>query len=150
MTNSSIFHVWAVVLLSTNMQNFIVSRFRRRSDAEEFLRLLRQTKPDKNYTIMYIPLEKIMRSIPAEWEMFSPEGNLEVTRMMNEVNASLSECPLPRVRSILQAKVKSVAERHPEIYDTEVRSAIVCRLTKWACEVHDLSAFALSAEYWDL
>lgn len=150
MTNSNVFHAWAVVLLSTNMQNLIVNRFRRRSDAEGCLRLLQQTGPDKSYTIMYIPLEKIMKGIPTEWEMFSPEGNQEVTQMMNEVNASLSEHPLPKVRSLLKTKLKLVAERHPEVYDTAVRSEIKYQLTRWACEVHELSAFTLSTEYWKL
>jgi len=144
MVNSNIFHVWAVVLLSTTMQNPVVNRFRRRSDAEGFLRLLRQTNSDKNYTIMYIPVEKIVESIPTEWEMYSPKGKLEVTQIMREANSSLSQYPLPKVRSMVQAKLKLVAERHPEIYDTAVRSAIAYRLTKWAREVHELSEFSLS------
>jgi hypothetical protein len=70
--------------------------------------------------------------------------------MMNEVSKSLREKPLPVVRSMLQSKLNSVAKMHPEIYDTAVRCTIRYRLTKWACEVHELSSFALSADYWDL
>ena len=64
------------------MQNIVVNRFRRRSDAEECLCLLRRTRLNKRYTIMYIPFENIMKSIPTEWHMFSLEGDTEVARMM--------------------------------------------------------------------
>ncbi len=51
------FHVWAIILLSADMKNQVVNRFRRRSEAEDCLRLLRRSKPDKGYEIMYAPPE---------------------------------------------------------------------------------------------
>ena len=56
--NFSKFHVWAIVLLSTDMQNKVVNKFRRRLEAEECLRLLRRSNPNKTYEIMYAPPEK--------------------------------------------------------------------------------------------
>lgn len=148
--NYSAFHVWSIVLLSTNMQNMIVNRFRRRSDAEECLRLLQRAKPGKSYTLMYISLENTMQSIPTEWHMFTEQGNAKVARMMGEVRAALSEYPLPKVRSMLRSKIDLVAKSHPEVYDTAVRDSIVYRLTNWAREDNELSMFELSSSYWDL
>lgn len=150
MTDYSVFHVWAIILLSTNMQNIVVNRFRCRSDAEECLRLLQRTTPNKRYTIMYIPFENTMKSIPTEWHMFTSEGDTEVARMMHEVRTALSEHPLPKVRSMLRSRIKLVSKSHPEVYDTAVRESIVYRLTRWACEANELSEFQLSSSYWDL
>lgn len=150
MTDCSVFYVWAIVLLSANIQNTVVSRFRRRSDAEECLFLLRRAKPSKSYTIMYIPLENTMKSIPAEWHMFTDEGNAAVARMMSEVRTALDEHPLPKVRSMLRSKIDLVGESHSEIYDTAVRESIVYRATKWACEANKLSTFELTGSYWGL
>ena len=150
MTKNYVFHVWAIVLLSGNMQNIVVNRFRRRSDAEECLRLLRRTKPNKRYTIMYIPSENTMKSIPTEWHMYTSEGDAEVARMMHEVRTALSEHPLPKVRSMLRSKIELVSKSHAEVYDTAVRESIVSRLTGWAREANELSEFQLSSSYWDL
>jgi predicted house-cleaning noncanonical NTP pyrophosphatase (MazG superfamily) len=37
------------------MKPYVINRFRRRSDAEEYLRLLRRTSPDNDYTLLYYP-----------------------------------------------------------------------------------------------
>jgi predicted house-cleaning noncanonical NTP pyrophosphatase (MazG superfamily) len=49
------FHVWAIIRLLPDMQRIVVNRFRRRSDAEECLRVLRRTTPSRNYTLLYYP-----------------------------------------------------------------------------------------------
>ena len=151
----SVFHVWAIVRLSSNMQNLVVNRFRRRSDAEECLRLLRHSMPGRNYTIVYAPLEidlgVIMEVTPQDWAMYSTGGNKAVTEMMQEVRKALSHQPLPQVRSLLKGKVESVAKAYPEIQDTEVRNIIETRLTNWACQVHELPRLsALPTDYWNL
>lgn len=53
--NISPFHVWAIVRWLPNMQRVIVNRFRRRSEAEEYLRVLRWSSPTRDYTILYDP-----------------------------------------------------------------------------------------------
>lgn len=61
------FHVWAIVLLSVNMQNKIVNQFRHRSEAEECMRLLRRSNPDKDYEIMYnLPQKKSIVSVESQ------------------------------------------------------------------------------------
>ena len=52
------FRVWTIVLLSVDMQNMIVNKFRYRSEAEECLRLLRRSNPNEKYEIMYTPPKK--------------------------------------------------------------------------------------------
>jgi predicted house-cleaning noncanonical NTP pyrophosphatase (MazG superfamily) len=49
------FHVWAIIRLLPDMQRVVVNRFRRRSDAEECLRVLRRTSPNRNYDLLYYP-----------------------------------------------------------------------------------------------
>ena len=144
------FQVWAVVLLSADMQNVVVNRFQRRSEAENCLCLLSRVNPSNRYTVMYIPLENMMQSIPTEWQMYEDAGDQEVAKMMSDIYAALSVRPLPQVRSLLKTKLRSVEEKYPEVYDTAVREAIVHRLTRWAREVHDLNEFSLSTSYWDL
>ena len=55
MMSLSPFHIWAIVYLLPNMQRVVVKRFRRRSDAEECLRVLRGMSPDRDYTLLYYP-----------------------------------------------------------------------------------------------
>lgn len=54
--NISPFHVWAIIRFLPDMQRVVVNRFRRRSEAEECLRVLRRTAPDRDYTLLYYPL----------------------------------------------------------------------------------------------
>jgi hypothetical protein len=63
MMRFSAFHVWAVVLLSSNLQNLVVNRFRRRTDADECFQLLRRSNPDKHYTVLYAPPEKDLQEL---------------------------------------------------------------------------------------
>ncbi len=53
--NISPFHVWAIVRFLPDMQRVVVNRFRRRSDAEECLRVLRRAAADRDYTLLYYP-----------------------------------------------------------------------------------------------
>lgn len=53
--NISPFHVWAIVRWLPDMQRIVVNRFRRRSDAEECLRVLRRSSPRRDYTLLYYP-----------------------------------------------------------------------------------------------
>ena len=53
--NISPFHVWAIVRFLPDMQRVVVNRFRRRSDAEECLRVLRRATADRDYTLLYYP-----------------------------------------------------------------------------------------------
>lgn len=53
--NANPLHVWAVVRLLPNMQRTVVNRFRRRGDAENYLRLIRQHIHDTNFMIVFDP-----------------------------------------------------------------------------------------------
>jgi hypothetical protein len=44
---------WCIIRLLPNMQRTVVSRFRRRNDAEAHLRLLQQMTPAASYTIVF-------------------------------------------------------------------------------------------------
>ncbi|MDZ7957072.1 MAG: hypothetical protein RMY34_04055 [Aulosira sp. DedQUE10] len=44
---------WCIVRLLPNMQNQIVARFRRRSDAEAHLQVLRRLIPGVSFTIIF-------------------------------------------------------------------------------------------------
>ncbi|MEH1810457.1 hypothetical protein [Nostoc sp.] len=44
---------WCIVRLKPNMQNQIVARFRRRSDAEAHLQVLRRLIPGVSFTIIF-------------------------------------------------------------------------------------------------
>ncbi|MBD2495466.1 hypothetical protein [Nostoc sp. FACHB-280] len=50
---------WCIVRLLPNMQNQIVTRFRRRSDAEAHLQVLRRLIPGVSFTLIFnVPLEE--------------------------------------------------------------------------------------------
>lgn len=53
--NISPFHVWAIVRLLPDMQQVVVNRFRRRSEAEECLRVLRRAAASYDYRLLYYP-----------------------------------------------------------------------------------------------
>ncbi|OYD96884.1 hypothetical protein CDG76_09025 [Nostoc sp. 'Peltigera membranacea cyanobiont' 210A] len=44
---------WCIVRLKPNMQNQIVARFRRRSDAEAHLQVLRRLIPGVSFTLIF-------------------------------------------------------------------------------------------------
>ncbi len=46
---------WCIVKLLPNMQRQVVTRYRRRNDAEEHLRILRRLLPEANYAIIFDP-----------------------------------------------------------------------------------------------
>ncbi|HIK06574.1 MAG TPA: hypothetical protein IGS40_17950 [Trichormus sp. M33_DOE_039] len=49
---------WCIVRLLPNMQNRIVARFRRRSDAEAHLQVLRRLIPSVSFRLIFdVPLE---------------------------------------------------------------------------------------------
>jgi hypothetical protein len=149
------FDVWAIVRQLPDMQNAVVSRFRRRSDAEECLRLYRRHMPHRNHLLIYAPADQdlgvLMDAIPQDWAMYNQEGNAEVAKMMQDLKKALKHQPLPQVRELLKRKFEAVSNTYPEIYDTDVRQTITARLTTWACQVHELpTSSALSSDYWDL
>jgi hypothetical protein len=47
---------WCIVRLQPNMQNQVVARFRRRSDAEAHLQVMRRLISSVSYTIIFNPL----------------------------------------------------------------------------------------------
>ena len=49
-------HPWCIVRLLPNLQRTIVSRFRRRNDAEAHLRLLKPYTPKISYQILFDPV----------------------------------------------------------------------------------------------
>ncbi|HEY9692751.1 MAG TPA: hypothetical protein V6D15_11125 [Oculatellaceae cyanobacterium] len=87
-----------------------------------------------------------------DWAMYEAEGNLAVAQMMQEIKQALSNNPLPKVRQLLHQKIREVGSQYGEIYDSDVRNTILFRLTRWACEVHELdSKFGrLDCNYWGL
>lgn len=44
---------WCIVRLQPNMQNQVVTRFRRRTDAEAHLQVLRRLIPNVNFTLIF-------------------------------------------------------------------------------------------------
>lgn len=53
MTDKTQLRPWCIIRPLPNMQQNIVARFRRRSDAESHLQVLRQLLPNTNHTIMF-------------------------------------------------------------------------------------------------
>jgi predicted house-cleaning noncanonical NTP pyrophosphatase (MazG superfamily) len=51
--NISPFHVWAIIRLLPDMRRVVVNWLRRRSDVEEYLRVLQRTAPAHDYTLLY-------------------------------------------------------------------------------------------------
>jgi hypothetical protein len=48
-------HPWRIIKLLPNLQCCVVARFRRRSDAEAHLQVLRRLIPSVTYTIIFDP-----------------------------------------------------------------------------------------------
>lgn len=53
MTYKTQLHPWCIIRLQANLQQTIVARFRRRSDAESHLQILRQLLPNTPHTIIF-------------------------------------------------------------------------------------------------
>lgn len=47
---------WCVIRQLSQSQRFVVSRFRRRNDAEEHLRVLQQKTPDAEFSVIFDPM----------------------------------------------------------------------------------------------
>ncbi len=46
-------HPWCIIRLLPNMQRRVIARFRRRNDAEAYLRVLHQNAPTLRYAIVF-------------------------------------------------------------------------------------------------
>jgi len=44
---------WCIILCLPNTRTIVIERFRRRSDAEAYLRILRQIHPQADYSIRF-------------------------------------------------------------------------------------------------
>jgi hypothetical protein len=49
-------HPWCIVQRLANMQNRMVARFRRRNDADDHLRILRQLAPSTQHILVFDPV----------------------------------------------------------------------------------------------
>ena len=50
-------HPWCIVCQIPPMRSLIISRFRKRSEAEEHLKILRQLTPSARYLILFDPVQ---------------------------------------------------------------------------------------------
>lgn len=50
-----------------------------------------------------------MSVISNDWRMYGEDGNVAVSRAMQEIYRALSKQPLPAVRSLLKQKLQEVA-----------------------------------------
>ncbi len=53
MSYSEILFPWCIILCLPNARTIVIERFRRRSDAEAYLRILSQINPQANHSIMF-------------------------------------------------------------------------------------------------
>ena len=91
-----------------------------------------------------------INDIPQDWQMYEDEANRAVAKEMLEVRKAMDIMPLPKVRQMLKQRVEGISKRYGEVYDTEVRSTIRCRVTQWACQVHELREYTgLDSDYWE-
>ncbi len=44
---------WVVHKLMPNLKQLVVSRFRKRNDAEAYLKMLKQSQPDNNFAVVF-------------------------------------------------------------------------------------------------
>ncbi|MBL1176749.1 hypothetical protein [Pantanalinema sp. GBBB05] len=51
-------HPWCIIQLLPNARTIVVQRFRRRSDAEAHMQVLRRMKPHASYQIMFDAQQK--------------------------------------------------------------------------------------------
>ncbi|HEY9908759.1 MAG TPA: hypothetical protein V6D18_14270 [Thermosynechococcaceae cyanobacterium] len=54
----STLYPWCIIRLLPQMQRVVIARFRRRSEAEEFLSLVQRSNPTCSYQILFDPPEK--------------------------------------------------------------------------------------------
>lgn len=52
-------HLWCIICQLPNMQRLVVNRFRRRSHAEESLKILQRVSPEHAYQIIFDPPERL-------------------------------------------------------------------------------------------
>lgn len=76
--DASPLQVWAVVRLLPNMQCVVLNRFRRRSDAENYLHVLRRQIYDANLTIVFDPLSN-KDNLDAHSKNFKRSGVLSLS-----------------------------------------------------------------------
>ncbi len=52
-------HPWAIVRLRPDLRRVTISRFRKSSDAESYLLILRRLEPGAEFTIVFDPDDKL-------------------------------------------------------------------------------------------
>lgn len=72
MSYRDLLHPWCIVRLLPKLQSVTVARFRRRSEAENQLQLLRRMVPTASYIILFdVPVELKEEEILSETESLS-------------------------------------------------------------------------------
>ncbi|GAB1540958.1 hypothetical protein NUACC21_36270 [Scytonema sp. NUACC21] len=55
---------WCLVRLQPNLQHQVLTRFRRRNDAEAHLQIMRRLIPGANFTIIFSPVLELQHQMP--------------------------------------------------------------------------------------
>lgn len=66
MTYPSSLHVWAIIRRLPNMQRVVVQRFRQRSQAENYLYVLRRYTPDADLIIVFDPPTEVCEIVKSK------------------------------------------------------------------------------------
>ncbi|MBE9067654.1 hypothetical protein IQ260_13415 [Leptolyngbya cf. ectocarpi LEGE 11479] len=69
-------HVWAIIRLLPKMRRVVVNRFRKRSEAENCLQLLRRSAPQNNYTVVYLPPGELVKELADILEVIDAIANV--------------------------------------------------------------------------
>jgi len=65
-----------------------------------------------------------------EYGMFTKAGNAAVARIIDDVRSLSIETSNKELYAYLNKRMKVVSARHPEIYDSDVRDAIISILER--------------------
>jgi len=65
-----------------------------------------------------------------EYGMFTKAGNAAVARIIDDVRSLSIETSNKELYAYLNKRMKAVSAKHPEIYDSDVRDAIISILER--------------------
>ncbi|MEB3211601.1 MAG: nucleoside triphosphate pyrophosphohydrolase [Leptolyngbyaceae bacterium] len=136
-------HVWAIVRRLPQMQRVIVSRFRKREDAESYLRIVRRHTLDGDFVIVFDPAVEDNKSMPRKEHNKLVRDRIPEILENQNVRFSVEEMTLAEYRQALRQKLIEEAQEVATATDANLAAEIA---DLWEVIDATLNAYQLRRE----
>lgn len=117
-------HMWAVVRRLPQMQRVVVSRFRKRNDAESYLRALRRYTPDGDFVVIFDPTAEDVKVMPRKEYNKLVRDRIPEILNAQKIQFSVETMPKDEYRQALRQKLIEEAQEVAEADDANIAAEL--------------------------